>query len=565
MHAVENRIFSVYAEGLSVAISSEGRQHFLLREISLGISPGSFTSIIGPSGCGKSTLLKTLAGLLPVFGGQLHLGGHDPAEVRRHSPLTIGYLAQSGAFHGTLRVSEIISFAAALRLPTAMTEENRRNWLDHIIELTGIGGLLEQKFETLSGGQKRRVAIAETLTGDPAFLLLDELTSGLDPHSDEEVMQWLADLAHLSKKTVILVTHSVAHLNMCDTVVFLDHGRLLYCGEYDSLLPTLGAGSLTEAYRDAGKISASMKTVAATVQNEVSEVHLERRAHAADALNQFWSLLKRQFTLFRRDTGVAWLHFILLVTFPVLVALFATGGLPAVRSLSLDVEPNIVKTLTEQLLYLKESFRAASLVSGLAMFQVILLTLMGANNAAREIAREHEIIAKELSAGLSPAAYIAVKVFSVALLSFFQALVMTCFVKAICGFPGSAPCQFLILAGATFSMSITCLAISAAVSSPEKASLLSLYHVGLQLPLSGAVLALPDVLTWMTRPFVSAYWGWSGYLRTFQDSRIFDIIRETVRTDIAGFAAALLVLSVHVTAGAALAFYFVERRRAKGL
>ena len=93
---------------------------------------------------------------------------------------------------------------------------------------------------------------------------------------------------------------------------------------------------------------------------------------------------------------------------------------------SLSIEPNILRTLAETLAYLKDSFAAASLVSGLAMFQVILLALMGANNGAREIAKERDVLEKELRAGLSPWAYVTTKVFLVVGLSVAQAFWMRC-------------------------------------------------------------------------------------------------------------------------------------------
>ena len=101
----------------------------------------------------------------------------------------------------------------------------------------------------------------------------------------------------------------------------------------------------------------------------------------------------------------------------------------------LDLETNIAKTLAETLPYLKDSFAAASLVSGLTMFQVILLTLMGANNGAREIAKERDVLEKELRVGLSPWAYVMTKSLLVLFLSLAQAFWMTWFVKSVCGFP----------------------------------------------------------------------------------------------------------------------------------
>ena len=143
-----------------------------------------------------------------------------------------------------------------------------------------------------------------------------------------------------------------------------------------------------------------------------------------------------------RDRGQIGLHVALILTFPALVAVFATHGLPQVRNLALSLDTSIVRTLHEQLLFLRESFQAATLISGLAMFQVILLTLIGANNGAREIAKERAVLQKERRAGLSPIAYVAAKFLQILALSAPQSFWMAWFVKSVCGFPDRLLAQF---------------------------------------------------------------------------------------------------------------------------
>ena len=277
------------------------------------------------------------------------------------------------------------------------------------------------------------------------------------------------------------------------------------------------------------------------------------------SLSQLFTLVRRQNTLIWRDKAQMWLHLALLLIFPGLVAIFATNGLPQVPTMSLTIEPNVVRSLAEALGSMKESFSAASLVSGLAMFQVILLTLMGANNGAREIARERDVLAKELRAGLSPWAYVTTKILLVVTLSIAQAFWMTWFVKIICHFPGDLVGQFAILFITTLAMSVTCLAISSASKSPERASLLAIYLVGLQLPLSGAVLALPDLVSTVCRPFIAAYWGWSGYLKTLSSYRDYDVVKQSTGTYIAEFNTCLLILGLHAVVCGVIAWLFVAR------
>jgi hypothetical protein len=222
-----------------------------------------------------------------------------------------------------------------------------------------------------------------------------------------------------------------------------------------------------------------------------------------------------------------------------------------------------VQTLADALAYAEESVSAATLVSGLAMFQVILLALMGANNGAREIAKERDVLGKELRAGLSPWAYVTTKSFLVVGLSLAQAFWMTWFVKIICGFPGDFFSQFAVFFGTTLAMSMTCLAISSASKSPERASLLAIYLVGLQLPLSGAVLALPKVISMLCRPFIAAYWGWSGYLKTLSNTKLYDIVSQATTTYISDFYLCVLVLGLHALVCGVVAWIFVARMRVR--
>ncbi len=546
---------AISARKISVTVAdtrrgvARGGQRLLLDGVSLTVAAGSFVGVIGPSGCGKSTLLKVLAGIRIPSGGEVFVGGYPVQTLRWELPLAMGYLPQFAAFHDELTVREVLAYAAALRLPRSVSKEQREEWLGHIVSLARLDGFYDQLCGTLSGGQRRRVALAEELVGDPQFLFLDELTSGLDPHSEEEMMYWLADLTARTGKTVVLVTHAVKNLALCQSVVFLHHGRLLYQGSYTGLLESRAAASIEEVYRAAEEEGSHPDVTVVATEELGLELLLPQSLQTArppTGWQQLPALVARQARLLWRDRGQLWLQLVLLLTFPALVTIFASSGLPQVRSLSLGLESNVLRTLTEQLSYLKESFHAAGLISGLTMFQVILLTLIGANNGAREVAKERGVLEKELRAGLSLWAYAGLKFALVALLSLIQAGWMTAFVKVGCGFPGDFLFQFGVLFLATLAMSCTCLAISAFSPSPERASLLSIYLVGLQLPLSGAILALPETVRWITRPVISAYWGWAGYLHTLGATRHYDVVREVTNASLAPYGVCLGVLALHV-------------------
>jgi len=558
---------AIKVHNLTISVPDKGKSKILLSNVNFEVKTGKFVAVIGASGCGKSTLIKALAGLVSPSQGDILFAGQGIHDLTGHLPLAVAYLPQFGAFHDQLTVGENLGVASKLRLPSKVALQRRDAWMQHITELARVGPLLPQEYKTLSGGQMRRMALAEQLIGDPAFLLLDELTSGLDAFSDQEMMAWLRDLTHSMAKTVVLVTHATNNLHYCDTILFLHQGRLIHYGDYQSLLDSHGVTSISELfgiYQTQDIDLTYWDTLPAEEQPQNEEVTPIKSLPPPNGWNQFSTLFLRQAKLFWRDRGQIVLHIALILTFPFLVAVFATGGLPQVRSQTLSLETNILLTLQDQLLYLKDSFKAASLISGLAMFQVVLLTLIGANNGAREIAKERSILSKELRAGLSPTAYVSVKFLQIAFLSLFQAFWMAWFVKTVCGFPGDLFVQVGILFATTLAMSSTCLAISAVSPSPERASLLAIYLVGFQLPLSGAALALPDWLSTICRPFIAAYWGWSGYLQTFHATRYFDIVRQSRDTWIAPYSLGLAVLTIHIVVSFVAAVILTAKTAKKG-
>ena len=524
----------------------------LLDNIAFDVPTGHFAAVIGSSGCGKTTLLRVLAGILPASTGEISLLGYSLAQYKRRYPLALGYLPQVSQAHEDLSVMEILQFAAHLQLPENVSAQTRQRWIEYLIRLAGLETVRHQIYRTLSGGQRRRVALAEALISDPPLLVVDELTSGLDPQAEASMMGWLRFLAHEAGKTILLVTHAVRNLDQTDSVMFMKSGRILFHGSHAAL------GDIEELYvRPESEIPHSPPPAPVTVTPQPV-----RTGGPPSAARQFSALARRQWLLLSRDKVQIILHAVILFTFPVLVAVFAIRGLPQVRNLSLSLGGNILRSMQEQLLYFRESLASASLISGLIMFQVILLTLAGANNGSREIAKERSIWEKERRSGLSPVAYFFSKFQMIAFFTLLQSFWMTWFVKSICRFPGSFGMQFGVLLLTNLAMGATCLAISARSSSTEKASLLAIYLVGLQLPLSGAVLALPEWLVWITRPWIAAYWGWSGYLKSLADFPVYDVVRQTTHTWLASPASVAGVLAGHIILAGVLTVYFLAGKKA---
>ena len=278
-------------------------------------------------------------------------------------------------------------------------------------------------------------------------------------------------------------------------------------------------------------------------------------------MTQFCTLVNRRFRIFFRSHAQIWLQAGLVFGFPILVALFGWNGLPQIRNLSMGLDLNVIQQLTEARDFLVQASKVGSLVSGIVMFEVILLTLMGANNSGREIASERPIFEKEKLSGLSVGAYVASKVFFLGILSAVQSLWMGLFIHFTCAFPGELGEQLLFLFLVNAAMTSVCLAISSFMATAEQASLASIYLVGFQLPLSGAVLALPTWLGPLVRPFIAAYWSWSGMVQTLRGERYYDIVNMVIQTSLSAANLCLWVLGIHLVAGILLTLQGCGRTR----
>jgi ABC-2 type transport system ATP-binding protein len=207
-----------------------------LDAVDLTFSPG-VTGLLGPNGAGKTTLLRILATVLPPDAGRVRLLGRDPAsfaaltDVRRR----LGYLPQEMGFPRGFTGFGFVDYMAVLKEWTqrpARHEEVRR-----VLGLVGLGDIATKKIRTLSGGQRRRVALAQAMLGDPGLLVLDEPTTGLDP---EQRASLRAVLSHAGEQaTVLLATHQTDDVAaLCERVVVIDRGRVRYDGEVTDLVAT---------------------------------------------------------------------------------------------------------------------------------------------------------------------------------------------------------------------------------------------------------------------------------------------------------------------------------------
>jgi len=556
----------------SIELNLNTEQPPLLSGVSAWYPASHFGAIIGPSGCGKSTLLKVIAGIIPHTSGSISWQGNNLEETDL-PPHELGYVPQFSCTQPLLTVRENLIYSARLRRKGSASEINAI--VEEVQEETGLIELQDRRAGVLSGGQLRRLALAMELTTQPSLLLADEVTSGLDPKSEEEITALLSSLAQDHGRLVLLVTHSMRFLETYDSITVLSGGRLAYSASPEDLTGYFNVPTPEDIYpalsrRDPALWAQEWVTLpqpsGITPQNLLGELESritskqKKEALSLPGLfSQAYTWFSRRLKIFLRDPAQVFLQRSLLIVFPVVVTVFAYRGLPSVRNMALSSDTGIVDQLRETLAFTIQSSRIGTLVSGLAMFQVILLALMGSNNSAREVVGDRPILEKEKLAGLRPGATLLGMGFFLSILVTFQSLWMTLFVRAVCQFPGNLLSQFLPFFLVTAAVTALCLAISSWTSSSEQASLGSLYLVGFQLPLSGAILALPDLLGGAIRPLISAYWAWSGYLQTLRDTRFYDLVRAISETPIASYSISLWILLIHFGLGLVFAYFGIRR------
>lgn len=207
----------------------KGRTFAALRGIDLDVRAGELVILFGPSGSGKSTLLNLIAGLEKVSGGKIKIRGHDLAkfsakDIANHHRTKIGMVFQQFNLIPTLSVVENIA------LPQIFASRDLRKRLTrahHLLELFGLDKYASNSPTELSGGEQQRVAIARALANNPWILLVDEPTGNLDTKSGQEVIDLIHDLNRHSKRTVLLVTHNDAYLNIAHRVIYLLDGQVV--------------------------------------------------------------------------------------------------------------------------------------------------------------------------------------------------------------------------------------------------------------------------------------------------------------------------------------------------
>ncbi|MYR37335.1 FHA domain-containing protein [Streptomyces sp. SID4944] len=404
---------SLDVQDLEVHVGRSGRgRKTLLDKVSFPVGEKCLLGVVGPSGAGKSTLLNALTGLRPADTGTVLYDGRDLyrdfAELRQR----IGLVPQDDILHSQLTVRKALGYAAELRFPQDTAKAERQARVSEVIHELGLEQRVDQPIHSLSGGQRKRVSVALELLTKPSLLFLDEPTSGLDPGMDRSVMHMLRGLAD-DGRTVIVVTHSVLSLEVCDRLLVLaPGGRIAYYGPPDDALAFFGFEEWPEAFeafendreRDWATTYADSPFHRQYIAGASAQPQLPPAAPGASVAPppktrnwgaQLGTLVRRYASALAADRT----FLIIMIALP-----FVMGAMA--RALA-----------------------GSRLTQETAMNALLILcvggVLTGAANAVRELVKERVIYRRERAVGLSRSAYLMSKIVVLGTITVLQAIVLT--------------------------------------------------------------------------------------------------------------------------------------------
>ena len=420
----------------------------------------------------------------------------------------IGMVPQRDVLHRKLTLRHALRYAAELRLPPDLSTADRDTVIDGVLRELHLADRADTRVDTLSGGQQKRASVAMELLTGPSLLILDEPTSGLDPALDRQVMSTLRRLADAGR-VVLVVTHSLTHLAMCDQVLLLaPGGKTAYCGPPGGIDAAMGTSDWAEIF--------------AYVADDPDTAHLRylhgRRAAAVPPLarppgppipvpqtgiaRQAGTIARRQVRLIGADAG----YLAFLVLLPVVLGLL-TLVIPGSNGFGRAMPPAGAPPGTPP-------------ADGGEAIQVLVILVvgaafMGAALTVRDLVGERDIFERERAVGLRPAAYLGAK-----LVVFFTAAVLQSAVMVGIallgrglppfGGPILGPTVDLVVAVAVLACvsTIVGLAISSAVRSHEQVMPPLVIAVMMQLVFCGGLFALDAPGLAQVSWLFPSFWGY---------------------------------------------------------
>lgn len=492
----------------------------LLDNISIAARPGTLTAVIGPSGAGKSTFARLVAGYTHPTTGTVAFEGHNVHAEYASLRSRIGMVPQDDVVHGQLTVRQALMYAAELRLPPDTTKADREQVVMQVLEELEMTKHLDTRVDKLSGGQRKRASVALELLTGPSLLILDEPTSGLDPALDRQVMTMLRQLADAGR-VVLVVTHSLTYLDVCDQVLLLaPGGKTAFYGPPNQIGPSMGTTNWADIFSGvAGDPNAAAQRYLAQHGPPPPPPPVETpsdlgKPTRTSVRKQFSTIARRQMRLIISDRG----YFIFLAFLP-----FIMGAL------SLSVPGNVGFGVPVPAIKGGEAPNEPGQILVLLNVGAIF---MGTALTIRALIGERAIFLREQAVGLSTTAYMLAKVFVFAGFALLQSGVVVAIniygkgwgpgaVDSGAVIPNRSIELYVDVAACCVGAAMVGLALSALAKSNEQIMPLLVIAIMSQLVFQGGMIPVTgriglDQMSW----FTPARWGFASTASTIDLIRL---------------------------------------------
>jgi ABC-type multidrug transport system ATPase subunit len=472
----------------------------ILDHVSFRLVAGQFLGVLGASGSGKSTLIKAVAGLAELSNGTVLLNDKPTSALALCGDRRIAYLPQDVVIHESL--SPLVALNYVARLKGLMPAIPQRKHLVHsVLERVGLWEHRDTPIHRLSGGQRKRAALAAELLGDPRLILLDEATSGLDPATEEGMMHLFRSLAR-EGRTVICITHSPGRLHLCDRILYLIRGKAVFFGSPDDLRRFFEVSSIEDVYSRQSELTAEEWEARfhQSAAGKEATTHVVPRptgdgsppqstpasVSKEELLTQTATLVSRYFRLHVAD----WKNLLLL---------FAQAP---VIGLMVGLTFGVIKV----------PFAELHAANTKQVFFVMVLAVLWCSGtcSVREIVKEMPILQHEARFGVRLGPYLISKLLLLGALSLTQTAALLLVVRSCTRLTGTFDLQFLILGLTALAGVALGLLVSAIAGSSERAMTLLPVLLIAQAILSDGLAQLTGWVRGVAMLFVSAYWSLDG-------------------------------------------------------
>src|SRR5262245_47879673 len=239
--AAPDEVPAIEAEGLTRRFGD----FVAVDHVSFRIAPGEIFGFLGSNGCGKSTTMKMLTGFLPASAGWAKLFGRPMGSNDMEMRQNVGYMTQAFSLYGELTVRQNLELHAQLY---HLSSDKMRSRIKELLQRYDLEGVANAKPESLPLGIKQRLQLAVAVLHEPAILILDEPTSGVDPIARDAFWRSMIDLSRDEGVTIFLSTHFMNEAERCDRISLMHAGKVLAVGAPDELVRKRGSTSLENAF-----------------------------------------------------------------------------------------------------------------------------------------------------------------------------------------------------------------------------------------------------------------------------------------------------------------------------